>query len=489
MSAETGEQIARHCREPARLTQLWCVVVAVVRYTAQEVGSRIFELIKRSNHMMVEYDENNIIKFVAPSCKTMLGYDTPELTNRDMMKYVHPGDRTAVQKELDNLRSGHTHHVCCVFRRLSRRGVLWVEMNAHIVQRRGFDPVVLGIEHMVPDQTAQDAKGVTSRSLVVAEAPENDKPIPDGLAVAVVGTVHEARNPIHAARAATSALRKVLRSHKEAAIVTIDQLDTLTDSLDQIRRLMQDVFVAFSGHPSAVTVYPHPYKLLHLLQRLCKQFQFLTSVHIKVEVRSVALGAPLLLLLLAMTVCSCARGVCFLVDRSDFRRCTQGNPRGQATTHAAVVQRRHERRSRVARHRWQDRCERVQEAQPAVPSLRSERQRGIATALCGQRFRAPSPVSCPHVPTRGILGWIGRRAARTARWHGPAKLQTPGDGHEWQDRPATKRQHDHAVVRAASVSQTGERRRARVLHWSCCHSQRCGGEARSYAAAASSCEA
>ena len=61
------------------------------------------------------------------------------------------------------------------------------------------------------------------------------------------------------------------------------------------------------------------HKLLALLQRLCKQFQFLTSVHIKVEVRSVALGAPLLLLLLALLAAPIGisnRYVSFIVVRN-----------------------------------------------------------------------------------------------------------------------------------------------------------------------------
>ena len=72
------------------------------RYTAQEVGSRIFELIKRSDHMLAEYDENNVFKFVSPSCKQLLGYPEQELTNKDMMQLVHPGDRTALKR----VRSG-----------------------------------------------------------------------------------------------------------------------------------------------------------------------------------------------------------------------------------------------------------------------------------------------------------------------------------------------------------------------------------------------
>ena len=286
------------------------------RYTAQEVGSRIFELIKRSDHMLAEYDENNVFKFVSPSCKQLLGYPEQELTNKDMMQLVHPGDRTVLKRvrsgwcwpwglvgglltivtvfvaaqELANLRSGHTKHVKCCFRRLARSGVVWVEMHAHVVKRRGFDAAVLGMEHKLPDQSTRQVASAKSLPAVEAPAkPQATSTSSEPLAIAVLGTVHESRHPITAAKCATKALRKMLAAHKEAAVAAVDQLDTLADSVDQIRRLMQDIFVAYNGSPMVVTVLPQPFKLLHLLQRICKQFQFLTSVHIKVEISA---GVP-----------------------------------------------------------------------------------------------------------------------------------------------------------------------------------------------------
>ena len=48
--------------------------------------------------MMVELSDRNVFQFVSPSCRQLLGQTDQELTNKDMMNFVHPADKALVKQ-------------------------------------------------------------------------------------------------------------------------------------------------------------------------------------------------------------------------------------------------------------------------------------------------------------------------------------------------------------------------------------------------------
>lgn len=91
---------------------------------SSEQLQRVVALIKRSNHMVVEYsaDAKPVFSFVSPGSQAVLGMHPLELVNQEITATVRPEDQEALLHDLRRLRSSQLSHLARTFRRRHKDG-------------------------------------------------------------------------------------------------------------------------------------------------------------------------------------------------------------------------------------------------------------------------------------------------------------------------------------------------------------------------------
>ncbi|MDR2036396.1 MAG: PAS domain S-box protein [Bacteroidales bacterium] len=113
---------------------------------------RLKTIVSKLQDMVLVMDANGIISYVTPSCRSIIGYETDDIINQSIFKYIHPEDNQTVNQYINYVQTCNELPECR-YRFYKSNGEI-AEVKAAIVNML-YDPYVNGLVVTHTDITKQ----------------------------------------------------------------------------------------------------------------------------------------------------------------------------------------------------------------------------------------------------------------------------------------------------------------------------------------------